>query len=448
MLTNFSIRKGLDIKLKGEADKIRKNAPESDVYSLKPSDFHNLTPKLLKREGDKVIIGTPIFHSKENKDIVVCSPVCGEIIEIRRGAKRRILEIRILPNPEESTVEIPLLSLEKASGEEVKNTLLKGGCWPFIKQRPYDVVANPLETPKAIFISGIDSAPLPVSLFFIMERFQKEVQTAVKALSKIAEVHITTLKKEKSIFDTMDGFIQHKASGPHPIGNVSTQIAKISPINKGERVWIVDAKALIQIGSLLLNGCYSPTKTIAVCGSQVRNPIYVTVKSGAKISDILTVAGLNEGENRIIQGNVLSGEKSSLDDFLGFYSHQITVIPEGKDYDFLGWQLPQFEKYSILRANMFSFLTPSKEYALDANMNGEHRAFVLTGHLDKVMPLDIYPLELIKACMAKDIDEMEALGIYEVAPEDFALTEFIDISKNEHQKLIRESLDLMIEEVG
>lgn len=449
MSSKFTIRKGLNIKLSGESDLILKNAPRSEVYSICPPEFHRISPKLLKKEGERVKVGSPIFFSKENKEIVFSSPVSGEIVNIVRGEKRKILEIHILPDKKLEFESFQAIDPKTADEKAIKELLLNAGCWPFIKQRPYDVIANPSHRPKAIFISAIHSAPLKPELDFVLNGKQKEIEAASTALQKLADhVHVTVPMGLPTVFSKINGLEVHEAKGLHPVGNVSTQIAKIDPIDKGEIVWVISPEDLVIMGHLILHGEFKAERIIAVSGSEVRNPHYVQASIGSKIKDILKVTGVSENKLRIIQGNVLSGQTTSMEGFLGYYSNQLTVIPEGDYYDFFGWQLPQLNKFSVLRANMFSFLSPNKKYALDSNMNGEHRAFVLTGQFEKVVPLDIYPMHFLKACMAKDIDELEALGIYEVAPEDFALTEFIDISKNEHQKLVRESLDLMIEEVG
>ena len=250
-----------------------------------------------------------------------------------------------------------------------------------------------------------------------------------------------------SPFKDIKGVELHKVSGPHPIGNVGTQIAKIDPINKGEVVWVVNAQDLVVIGKLLLTGKFDALRTIALTGSKFNKPQYVKAIAGAKISDLVK-DNLNTDNERIISGNVLSGAQVTQDDFLRYYDNQITAIPEGDDYEFFGWNKPIFNKISTSRAFTFSWLNPKKKYDLNTNTNGEHRAFVVTGSYEEVFPLDIYPMQLLKACMYKDLDEMEALGAYEVAPEDFALTEFICVSKQPHQKIIREGLDLMRKEIG
>ncbi|MCB9203276.1 MAG: Na(+)-translocating NADH-quinone reductase subunit A [Flavobacteriales bacterium] len=448
MPEEIRIKKGLDIKLLGEAQATVVDTSLSDVYSVYPDDFYNITPKLLVKKGDEVKAGTPIFYSKADERIKVCSPVSGVVDEVVRGAKRKILSINIRPSSSILYAENTKLDVSKSSTEEIKQYFSETGLIPFIQQRPYGTIANFDDTPKEIVISAYNSAPLASDLSFVLSGKEKEVQAAVSALAKLTsgKVHITTDSTNKVVNSLKDAEIYY-AKGSHPVGNVSVQIEKISPLNKGEKIWTVNAEDLVVIGEMILTGKFNLERLISVVGPRVSNPRYHRVLVGTSISDIVAnnIVGDN---NRYIDGNVLTGKKSSVNGALGYYSKQITVIEEGDDYQFFGWQTPQPKKFSITRALMFSFLTPNKKYDLNTNTNGEHRAFVLTGYLEKVFPQNIYPLELIKACLAKDLDKMEKLGIYEVVPEDFALTEFIDVSKNNHQQIIKEAIDLMIKEVG
>ena len=328
--------------------------------------------------------------------------------------------------------------------------MLKSGCWPFIKQRPYDIVANPDATPKAIFISAYNTAPLAAEVDYVLKGKEKELQAAITALSKMTpgEIHVSVGNTATSPFANLNGITLHKVSGPHPSGLVGTQINKLDPINKGETVWTVAPQDLVIIGEYLLTGKFNAERTLALAGSSIKSPKYYTAKIGAEISTFLYASGVNEDNFRLINGDVLTGLKSSPDGYLGFYNNTVTAIPEGDDYEFFGWNKPVFDKISSTRALTFSWLNKNKKYDLDTNTNGEHRAFVVTGRYEDVFPLDIFPLQLLKACMVKDLDEMEQLGLYEVAPEDFALTEFICISKQPHQQIIREGLDLMYQEIG
>ena len=449
MSKDIRTKKGLDIKLVGEAALTTKELPIKGVFALKPQDFHGIIPKLIAKEGAKVKAGESIFHSKSDERILFPSPVSGKIIEIIRGAKRKIVSIKIAADGKQSFKDFGKQDVDKISAEEVKSHLLKSGCWPFVKQRPYDIIADPNQTPKSIFISAYASSPLAANYDYTLAGKEKELQAALTAVSKLTpgKVHVSVGADSNSPFSLLNNIELHNVSGPHPVGNVSTQISNLDPLNKGEVIWVINPHDLLVIGELLLTGKFNFTRTVALAGSQFEKPSYVSVVAGATISNVV-IDNLNKDNTRIISGNVLTGTQVSEDGFLGYYDNQITAIPEGDDYEFFGWNKPVFNKISPSRALTFSWLTPNKKYDLNTNTNGEHRAFVVTGSYENVFPLDIFPLQFLKACMYKDLDEMENLGGYEVAPEDFALTEFICVSKQPRQKIVREGLDLMKEELG
>ena len=449
MSKDIRIKKGLDIKLVGAADKKLSQAVKSNTYAINPDDFHGVIPKIVSKVGTEVKAGSPLFYSKINDQILFNSPVSGEVVEIVRGAKRKILFFKVLADKEQEYVDFGVKNVASMNAEEVKSHLLQAGCWPFIKQRPYDIVANPETAPKAIFISGYNSAPLAADLDYVLEGKEQELNAAVEALSKLTsgKVHISVENAASPLTKVANAEI-HMLKGPHPVGNVSTQIAKVDPINKGEIVWTIAAQDLVIIGELLLTGKYNATRKIAVVGSSVKSPKYYEVKIGAEVSTFAYDAGI-EGDNvRMINGNVLTGTTIAPDGHLASTVDTFTVIPEGNDYEFFGWNKSVFNKISYSRALTFSWLFPKKKYELDTNTNGEHRAFVVTGNYEEVFPLDIYPLQLLKAFTYQDLDEMEKLGAYEVAPEDFALTEFVCVSKQNHQDIVREGLDLMYKEIG
>jgi len=451
MSNDIRIKKGLDIKLVGEAALTKSDAIKSNFYSVKPEDFHGLTPKLLVKAGAKVKAGEPIFYDKSNESIQFVSPVSGEIVEIIRGEKRRILEIKIQADKTQTFLEHQKLEVKSAKAEDIKAKLLATGCWPFIMQRPYDVIANPDNTPKGIFVSAYASAPLAADYDFVLTGKQAELQAAVTALSKLTtgKIHVSISKNSHSPFTNLEDVVTHNVSGPHPSGNVGTLINKIDPVNKGEVVWTITPQDLVIIGELLLTGKFNAERIVALAGSGIKEPRYLVTKIGSEIATMVYDRGIEKNANvRIISGTVLSGKEIKPDGYLGYYSNVVTVIPEGDDYEFFGWNKPVFDKVSTSRALTFSWLTPNKKFDLNTNTNGEHRAFVLTGSYEEVFPLDIFPLQILKACMYQDLDEMEALGMYEIAPEDFALTEFVCVSKQPHQKIIREGLDLMLKEIG
>ncbi len=449
MSQDIRIKKGLDIKLKGKAETVTQKAISSNVFTLKPEDFHSIIPKLSIKVGAKLKAGDTVLYNKANEDMKFVSPVSGEIVDIIRGEKRKLLAIKIQADSEQQFVDFGVKDPKTMKDDAIKSHLLATGCWPFIMQRPYAVIADPEKTPKAIFISAYASAPLAADYDYVLADKESELQAAVTALSKLTpgEVHVSVGKKSNSQLAGLSDITLHKVSGPHPSGNVGTQIAKIDPINKGEVVWTITPQDLVIIGELLLTGKFNAERIIALVGSSVSAPKYYKTKIGATTVSIVE-GKLNDGEHRIISGNVLTGTNQGLKGTLGYYDNMVSVIPEGNDYEFFGWTMPVFNKISTTRALTFSWLFPNKKFDLNTNTNGEHRAFVVTGNYEEVFPLDIFPMQLLKSCMYKDLDEMEQLGMYEVAPEDFALTEFVCVSKQPHQEIIRKGLDLMLKEIG
>ncbi len=450
MSKDIRIKKGLNINLVGAAEKTLSKAVSSNVYALNLDDFHGITPKMLVKQGAEVKAGEPLFFNKNNEKMLFVSPVSGELVEIVRGARRRILTLKILADKSQEYVSHTVPDVSSVEGAAIRDFLLKSGAWAFIKQRPYDIIANPEATPKAIFVSAYATAPLAAETDFALQGKEAELQAAVTTLGKLTpgKIHVSVGKSSDSPLSKIEGVTLHRVSGPHPSGLVGTQINKIDPINKGEVVWTISPQDLVIIGELMLTGKFNAERTIALAGSVVKSPKYYTTKIGAEISTFLYASGVNQDKFRLINGDVLTGSKTNAEGYLGFYNNTVTAIPEGDDYEFFGWNKPVFNKISSTRALTFSWMQPNKKYDLDTNTNGEHRAFVVTGRYEEVFPLDIYPLQLLKACMVKDLDEMEQLGLYEVAPEDFSLTEFICTSKQPHQQIIREGLDLLHQEIG
>ena len=450
MSKDIKVKKGLTIRLKGEADKTLSNAPRSRTFAIRPSDFHMIIPKMVVKEGAKVLAGDTIFYSKLHEEIKFVAPVSGTLTTIERGPKRVITKVVIEGDRQDSYKDFGIINPDSMKPEDIKSHLLASGCWSFIKQRPYDVIANPNLAPKAIFVSAHASAPLAADYDFSLKGKESYLQAAVTALSKLTsgELHLSVGGTGVSPFVGLKDITIHKVTGPHPSGNVGTQIAMIDPVNKGETVWTISAQDLVIIGELFLTGKYNAERVIALAGSSVKSPKYYTTKIGAEVSTFIYDAGLDQENVRVINGDVLTGKKISPKGYLGAYNNTVTVIPEGNDYEFFGWTMPIFNKISTTRALTFSWMFPKKKFDLNTNTNGEHRAFVVTGNYEEVFPLDIYPLQILKACMVEDLDAMEVLGMYEVAPEDFSLTEFICVSKQPHQEIIRKGLDLMYREIG
>ena len=448
MSKQIRLKKGLNIHLLGDADKVYASTKPSKKYVVKPTDFHSLNPKLCVKVGDRVKAGTPLFFDKYNEKINFCSPVSGELTDIVRGDKRKILEVVIQADSEISYEEFTTATSNNLSREQIIEEMLKAGVWPFIRQKPYDIIANPADMPKAIFISAFSSAPLAIdndfALYGMDEIFQKGLDYIVQLTNGTTYLNIDGNTNPSKVFTTVKGVEINKFSGPHPAGNVGIQIHHIDSINKGEVVWYLQPQDVIAIARLFTEGKYDVSRIVALCGSQIKKPRYYRTMTGAQISNML-IDNIKEGKSRIISGDILTGTQINSDGCLGFYDSQLTVVPEGDETEFLGWILPGVHKFSASKT-FFSWLWPSKKYNLDTNMHGEERAYVMTGEYEKVLPMDIYPTHLIKAIMIEDVELMENLGIYEVSPEDLALCEFVCTSKIEVQSIIRQGLDLVRKE--
>lgn len=450
MSADITLRKGLKIPMSGIADLNISSADFADNYVVYPSDFHGVVPKMLFKEGEAVLQGQPIFYSKANPEIKFVSPVSGTLTKIERGAKRRIIALSISADGEHKAVVHKLASLNDLSEADVKKHLLESGCWPFIKQRPYDVIADPNSTPKAIFISGFSTAPLAADVPFILSSQKEDFQNGINALAKLApKVHLSVEASSASFLTGVSNVEVHRIKGQHPAGNVGVQIHHIDPVNAGETVWVVGPADVAHIGAFFSKGIFDASQMVAVVGPVVKSPTYFKARIGAAVAPLLKKAGINaDGQIRVINGDSLSGVATHADGNLGFYNNTLTVLAEGNRYRMFGWLPFAGSKIFSMSRTSLSWLLPKRKYALDTNMNGEERALVVTGEMEQVLPMDIFPMQLLKECMVQNIEKMEGLGIYEVAPEDFALVDYASTSKIEAQSIIREALDLMIKEVG
>jgi Na+-transporting NADH:ubiquinone oxidoreductase subunit A len=436
------ISKGLNINLKGAPANEMTSVTAPKLYALMPSDFTRVTPKVVVKPEDAVKAGDALFIDKANPEIQFVSPVSGKVVAVNRGERRRVLSVVVESDGKFESVEYKAKDIHSLSADEVKADLLKAGLFAFLRQRPYDVIADPKDTPRAIYVSAFDSKPLAVDFEVALKGNEDDFQAGLDALSRLAPVHLGICACQKATALTVAKNVTTTVfSGPHPAGNVGVQINKTAPINKGEVVWTVAAEDVIFIGRLFNKGKIDFTRTIAVAGSEVKNPSYSKVVLGAQLTTLLAGRLNNDYELRIIDGNVLTGKKTTADGFLGAFSTQVTVIPEimGGD-EMLGWAAPRFGMYSTSRS-YFSWLFPKRKYAIDARIKGGERHMIMSNEYDKVFPMDIYPEYLLKAIITGNIDKMEQLGIYEVAPEDFALCEFVDSSKLELQRIVREGLD-------
>jgi Na+-transporting NADH:ubiquinone oxidoreductase subunit A len=448
MSNDINLKKGLDIPISGNAARkvLKKVVP--DVVAVKPGDFKGLSPRLLVREGDRVLAGSPLIADKLNPSILLTSPVSGTVGQIVRGDKRKLLAVLVNADKEQEYVDFGPSNPAVLDEGSVKELLLKSGLWPSLVQRPYGTMADTAVKPKSIFISAFSTAPLaPDTDFTLGDRFA-DVQAGVTALSRLTDggVHLSLCSANYSgtPFHKIEGAITHVVNGPHPAGNVGVQISHISPIMKGETVWTVSILLAAAIGRLINTGKLDLMRKVAVTGPAATEPAYVEALPGTPVKEITEI-----GEDvRVIGGDVLSGEILGADGYLGFFDNQLTLLREGRERELLGWAKPFRPKVHSTSPCYFSWLTPKKKYDMDTNLHGGPRAFVETKCFEDVTPMDIYPIYLIKACLAGDIEKMEKFGIYEVLPEDFALCDYVDPSKNDIQDIIRKGIDLMIKEMA
>ena len=442
------IKRGLDINLLGKADKIYMRAERATTYAVKPTDFHGVMPKLEVKPGDEVKVGTSLFYDKYNPEIKFTSPVAGKVSSINRGERRKILEVIVEAATEDSFVDFKVSDPKSMSKDEIVALLKESGLWPAIRQRPYATIADSSKQPKAIFISGFDSGPLAPDLDFVLKDFPGEFQKGIDVVSRLTEgkVHLTVNADYPACktYTEAKGVELHQISGPHPAGNPGIQIHHIDPVNKGEYVWYLSPMEVARIGKLFQDGRVDNATVVALTGSEVKKPVYYKMIKGAAVDSIIS-GNISENNNRIISGNVLTGKALSRVGHIGYYDYQVTVIPEGDHFEFLGWAKPGINKFSNSRS-FLSWFMPERQFRLDTNLNGGHRAFVMTGEYNKVLPMDIFPVQLLKSILVEDIDKMEQLGIYEVAEEDFALCEFVCTSKTNVQEILRTGLDIMKKE--
>lgn len=453
MANMIKIKKGLDIKLEGHAAEQVVAGNRSDMYSICPDDYHGIVPKLIAKPGDRVLAGTPLMVDKNCPEIQFVSPVSGEVLEVNRGERRKILDICIKADSEIEYVDFGKKNISSMNAGEIKASMLQMGLWAFVKQRPYDVIANPSDSPRDIFVTGFDSAPLAPNMDFVINGEEANFQLGLDALKKLTSGKVYLAVRPGSKLASMKGVEILTVEGPHPASNVGVQIANVSPVNKGEIVWTMNGFDLILIGRAFAQGKTDFTRLLPVAGSEVAKAVYTKAIIGARISSIVADKVKKEKINlRFISGNVLTGKKVAENGFLSPYAQQVTIIPEGDDvHELFGWAMPGFRKFSVSHSFftwIIDAISPKTEYRIDARLLGGRRAIIMSNEYDRVLPMDILPEFLIKAVLAFDIDKMENLGIYEVAPEDFALCEFVDTSKLEIQHIIRTGLDQLRKEMN
>lgn len=447
-MKTFTIRKGLDLNLQGEAKLVLDKCPLSASYAMKPSDFTGIVPRPVVKEGDRVKAGDALFVDKATEKIKFVSPVSGTVAGIDRGERRKILRFRVEADEVQESKTFDVKGWESFDAASAVKLLLESGLFAFFRQRPYDVIASADDTPRDIFVSTFSKMPLAADVAFVLNDREKDFCLGVDFLSHIAPVHVgAAAEQEGAAFLAVEKADVNLFKGPNPAGNVGVQINHVNPVNKGEVVWTMAAENVAAIGALLRTGHTCLTRRIAVAGSQVKDAHYVETLLGAPLADVLKDNLAATDHVRIINGNPLVGTKSSTDDYLSAFVGEVTAIPEGDNVDeAFGWIAPRFNDYSTSHSYFSWLFGKKKKYNLDCRIKGGERHMIMSAEYERVFPMDIYPSYLIKALLTGDIDRQEALGIYEVAPEDFAVAEFIDSSKLELQRIVREGLDLLRKE--
>ena len=445
MANVIKLRKGLDIRLKGKAEKIKIQPASSNEFGFVPDDFVGMKPKVVVDVGSHVKAGDALFVNKRFPEVKFVSSVSGVVTEVVRGERRKLLCVKVQADNEQEFCDFGKKDLSSMDGDAVCQMLKDAGLFGYINQLPYAISAEPTMEPKAIFVSAFRDMPLAADFEYELQGNESDWQTGLTALSKIAKTYlgVGAHQKDTALLMAQDVVVTI-FDGPCPAGNVGVQVNHLCPVNKGELVWTVDPTAVIFIGRLFNEGRVNLKRTIAIAGSEVENPAYADVLVGQRIS---TVVNATKEHVRLIKGNPLTGLPTTTDDYVGAHTSEITAIPEGDDCDELfGWILPRTKDFSMNRSYFSWLFGKKKQYVLDARVKGGERHMIMSGEYDRVFPMDIYPEYLIKAIIAGDIDKQEQLGIYEVSPEDFALAEFVDSSKLELQRIVREGLDLLRKE--
>jgi len=452
MSNTIVLKKGLELPVSGKAAPVVTGVVIPDTVAVCPDDFKGLKPRLLVKEGDKVLAGSPVLSHKDNPDILVTSPVSGTVKQVIRGDKRKLLAVLIQKDPVQESIDFGAKDPATLDAQQVKEALLQSGLWSAIIQRPYGIVADPAASPKGIFVSLFSTAPLHVCSGTAYAPYLDAIQTGIDALAKLAPVHIGIGNKCADKFKGLKGCGLHLFKGRHPAGNVGIQIANIDPIRKGETVWTLTPSSLIAVGRLFKTGKLNLRRIVAVTGPMAIEPSYIETVPGMPMSYLSAFVGTST-DVRYISGDMLSGKNAGPEGYLGFFDDQITLIREGREEEWFGWARPlRLGQYSADHTYFNWCLKPlmrKRKYDMDTNLHGGPRAFVMSdSYYAKVLPMDIYPLYLVKACLAADIDKMEKFGIYEVLPEDLATCEYIDPSKNNIQSIISDGINLMLKEMA
>ncbi len=451
MSQTFVLKKGLTIPIEGEAELRVSKTIAPGIVAVQPTDFKGFLPRLLVKEGDPVLCGSPVAADKKNADILLTSPVSGTVKEIVRGEKRKLLAILIEADGKQQGVDFGVKDAAGLDAGQVRQALLQSGLWPWLVQRPYGIIADPAASPRDIFVSTFSTAPLAADAKFCFGSALADIQAGVCALSKLTsgKVRVGLDGNRASAFASLKHCEINTFCGKHPAGNVGVQISHVAPIRKEDTVWTVSLAGVAAIGKLFNTGKLDLRRKVAVGGPMAVNPAYVETLPGMPMKELAAFFG-NADALRIVSGDVLSGKAVGAEGYLGFFDTQVTVLHEGTEQELLGWINPIRAKQFSADRSYFSWLMPkSRKYAMDTNLHGGPRAFLMNdGYYARVLPMDIYPIYLAKACLAGDIEKMEKFGIYEVLPEDLATCEFVDPSKNNIQAMIEQGIDLMLKEMA
>lgn len=447
MANVIKLKKGLNINLAGKATNQISALPVEGVYALVPDAFAGVKPKVVVQEGAQVKAGDALFVNKLHPEVKFTSPVSGTVKAVVRGERRKLMSIQVEADAVQQFVDFGKKDVSSATAEEVKGLLLESGLFGFFLQRPYAIAASPADTPKAIFVSSFSDMPLAADFEVVLKGQEIFWQTGITALSKLAPVYVGVKPSASAaLMQTKDATVT-VFDGKCPAGNVGVQINHLNPVNKGERVWTLGAEEVLFVGRLFAEGKLDLSRVIALAGSEVKSPGYLKVVVGQQIGSIIEGRLKTSQQVHVIDGNPLTGEPTSAGAFLGAHSTEVTAIPEGDSADeAFGWIMPRFNQFSVSRTYCSWLQGSGKEYVLDARIKGGERHMIMSGEYESVFPMDVMPEQLVKAIIAGDIDRMEALGIYEVAPEDFAVAEFVDSSKLQLQRIVREGLDMLHKE--
>ncbi len=449
-MTNvIKLRKGLDINVKGAPTTENVAVDSAALYALMPDDFYGVTPKVVVKPEEHVEAGGALFIDKNHPEVKFVSPVSGTVKSVTRGARRKVMNVTVQPDAEQVARDFGVQNIANMDAAAVQALLMESGLFGYFRQRPYDVVPDPSIKPRAIFVSAFDSAPMAPDFEIVLKGQEAAFQVGLDTLAKIAKTYLGVSVRQSSVALTAAKNVEiNYFDGAHPAGVVGVQINNVAPVNKGETVWTIGAEEVIFIGRLMTTGKVDFSRVITLTGEGTKKTGYAQVVVGAQIESFAANMELAGQEMRIISGNVLTGTHVQKDEFLGAHSTQLAVIPENLDPDEpFGWIMPRFKQFSVNRSYFSWLFGKKKEYSFDARLKGEERHMIMSGEYEPVFPMDILPEFLLKAIIAGNIDEMEALGIYEVAPEDFALCEFVCSSKVEIQRIVREGLDMLRDEM-